>query len=162
MVGPGADFAVVDDPWQSSRSPLQGQRASFLFRPRSTDGVTGPARRLEAGAAAKLELLYDVVLTLGDRDRVVEAERAERRLPDQADTDRGAHNVARIILQAQTGAGRGRVSRTIVRRRNTARLIDFTRERPVGRPLVITQPACIRIDGSLQTNFLRQEPERHL
>src|ERR1700689_3618867 len=98
MVGPRADFAVVDDPWQSSRSPSQGQRASFLFRPRSIDAVTGPAQRLEAGAAAKLELLYDVVLTLGDRDRVVEAERTERRLPDQADTDRGANDVPRVVL----------------------------------------------------------------
>src|SRR5579863_2226886 len=162
MVGPGADFAVVDDPWQSSPSPSQGQRASFLFRPRSPDGVTGPAQRLEAGAAAKLELLYDVVLTLGDRDRVVEAERPEWRLPDQADTDRGTHNVARIILQAQTGAGRGRVSRTVVGWRNTAGQIDFTRGGPIGRPLVVAQPAGIRIHGPLQTNFLRQEPERHL
>src|SRR5277367_5275598 len=162
MVGPGADFAVVDDPWQSSRSPSQGQRASFLFRPRLTDGATGPAQRLEAGAAAKLELLYDVVFTLGNRDCVVEAERAERRLPDQADTDRRAHNVTRIILQAQTGAWRGGVSRTVVGWRNTAGQIDFTRGSPISRPLVVAQPASIRIHGTLQANFLWQEPERHL
>src|ERR1700733_13280141 len=114
MVGPRADFAVVDDPWQSSRSPSQRQWASFLFRPRSTDGVTGPAQRLEAGAAAKLELLYDVVLTLGDRDRVVEAERTERRLPDQDHPDRGGHHVARIIQQARKSCWNGRISRSVV------------------------------------------------
>jgi hypothetical protein len=46
----------------------------------------------ERSSAAEFELLHDVVLTLGDRDRIIEAQRSERRRPNQADADRRADN----------------------------------------------------------------------
>src|ERR1700744_598741 len=66
---------------------------------------------LERSSAAELELLHDVILTLGDRDRVVEAQRSERRGPDQADTDRAAYHVLLGELQSKAGTGRVRVLR---------------------------------------------------
>ncbi len=59
---------------------------------------------LERCSAAKPELLHAVELTLGDRNRIVEAQRTERRGPDQADTDRGADHIAVVILQSEAGA----------------------------------------------------------
>src|SRR5262249_13952489 len=46
--------------------------------------------RLELGAPAEAELLHDVVALFGERDRVVEPQRAERRIPDESGADRGA------------------------------------------------------------------------
>src|SRR5260221_107000 len=42
---------------------------------------------LELGSAAKPELLNPVEILLQERDRIVEAQRSERRIPDQADAD---------------------------------------------------------------------------
>src|SRR6266849_703462 len=50
----------------------------------------GFAARLEFRAAAEAELLDPIVTLLGKRERIVEAQRTERRVPDQADADRGA------------------------------------------------------------------------
>src|SRR5205823_13247317 len=82
----------------------------------------GPAVRslqatLERCAAAKLELLHAVKLTLRKRNRIVEAQRTERRSPDDADTHRGAYHVAVVKLQSQTVSGSGRS-----RRRHLGRL----------------------------------------
>src|ERR1700676_4459868 len=113
---------------------------------------------LERGAAAELELLHAVKLTFGKRDGIVEAQRTERRGPDQADADRAADRVASIILQSQTGSRVGR----IVGGTNAAGRVDFAGQGPVRRPLVVIQAAGIGIDRALQAHSLRQEPERHL
>src|ERR1700740_2675366 len=79
----------------------------------------------EAGAAAELELLHAVELTLGERHGVVEAQRTEGRCPDQTDTDRGPDDLAVVIDQARTGAG------AVVRRLgrgNTVRVAALLRE----------------------------------
>src|SRR5207244_5878257 len=70
---------------------------------------------LERCATAKLELLHAVKLTLRKRHRIVEAQRTERRSPDDADTHRGANHVAVIILQSQAGSGSGRRRRRDLR-----------------------------------------------
>ena len=57
--------------------------------------------------AAKLELLHAVVRTLGERHRVVEAQRTERRRPDQADTHRRADQIAVVEHQIQCRFRRG-------------------------------------------------------
>src|ERR1700686_5069285 len=95
----------------------------FFGKPASTF----PDHALERCAAAELELLHAVELTLGERDGIVEAQRTERRGPDQADADRAADRVAGIILQSQTGS---RVRR-IVGGRSTAGLVDFAGQGPV-------------------------------
>src|SRR6267154_2531197 len=64
---------------------------------------------LERRSAAKSELLHAVELTLGDRNRIVKAQRTERRGPDQADTHRAAYHAAVVILQTEAGAGTGRI-----------------------------------------------------
>ena len=46
--------------------------------------------RLEFRAAAEAELLDPIVALFHKRERIVEAQRTERRIPDQADADRGA------------------------------------------------------------------------
>src|ERR1700687_5114736 len=58
----------------------------------------GPAKlsNSERCPAAKLELLHPVKRTLGKRDRIVEAQRTERRRPDQADTHGRADDVAAV------------------------------------------------------------------
>src|SRR5438105_13699306 len=64
---------------------------------------TFPDHALERSPAAKLELLHAVKLSLGERHRIIEAQRSERRGPDQADTYRRADDVGVVILQSQTG-----------------------------------------------------------
>src|ERR1700755_2369608 len=66
---------------------------------------------LERRSAAELELLDAVVLPLGDRHGVVEAQRSEWRCPDEAHADRGTHDIALVILQSEAGAGVGRPER---------------------------------------------------
>src|ERR1043166_2701906 len=92
-------------------SPIVASRAGALFWPTRSSlsiqaiiGPTGQTRRFahartgqvaRAGAQLKLrpaaepELLDDVVTLFGKRDRVVEPQRTERRVPDQAGADRG-------------------------------------------------------------------------
>src|ERR1700743_1310047 len=97
--------------------------------------------------AAKHELLHDVVLALRDRDCVIEAQRSERRLPDQADTDGGADHIGIIVYHS-------------ARTRNAVdQTVDFTRGRPRGRPLIVPKSSRIRIDSAFKSDFLRQEPE---
>src|SRR5262249_19593403 len=120
---------------------------------------------LERSAAAKLELLHAVKLTLGEGHRIVEAQRTERRRPDETDTDRAANDVLLTILQSQAGPW---VGRSECPRRPTWRgdpvieAIDFVRQSPTRRSLVVPQVASVRIDRALQAHFLGQEPERHL
>src|SRR5216684_401923 len=83
--------------------------------------------------AAKLELLHPVEWTLGKRNCIVEAQRTERRRPDQADTDRRANDIAAVVLQSQAGSGRYRTSR----RRNTAGRVDLAGGDPGSRSLII-------------------------
>ena len=72
--------------------------------------MTGsPEDALKRRAAAKLELLDAVELALGERNRVVEAQRTERRGPDQADTDRGTDDIAVVVLQSETVPAFGRI-----------------------------------------------------
>src|SRR5258708_2320364 len=111
--------------------------------------------------AAKLELLNPVELTLGKRHRIVKAKRAERRRPDQTDTHGTAHGITAVEHQARTGP---RCRRTD-RRPDTIRIGrrgEFARGGPGSRSLIIKQPARVGINGALQSNFLRQEPERQL
>src|SRR3977135_4348883 len=58
------------------------------------------------GPAAKFELLHHVVRTLGDRHRIVEAQRTEGRLPDQTDTNRTANHIAVVERQSRTSSNR--------------------------------------------------------
>src|SRR6185369_17841423 len=96
--------------------------------------IGSPEDALERRTAAKLELLHAVKLTLGDRNRIVKAQRTERRSPDQADTDRGTNDIAIVIHQARTGSSRGRSNRRggAVR---VGRGGELGRLSPRGRPL---------------------------
>src|SRR5215212_3652344 len=117
---------------------------------------------LERCATAELELLHAVKLTLRNRNRIVEAQRAERRSPDEADTHRASDHVAVVKLQSCAGAGTGwsRVRR--LGRPDATGHVDLARLRPRRRPLVVEQSAGVGIDRTLEPDFLRQEPERHL
>src|SRR6185295_1856649 len=117
---------------------------------------------LERCAAAKLELLHAVKLTLRKRNRIVEAQRTEWRSPDDTDTHRGAYHVAVVILQSQTGARSGRRRCRELGRLDATGHVDLTRLRPRCRALVVEQSTGIGIDRTLEPDFLRQEPERHL
>ena len=88
-------------------APKKRSRPLLLFRGVLIADLTSVRQAtLERCAAAKLELLHAVKLTLRKRNRIVEAQRT-RRSPDDADTDRGAYHVAVVVLQSQTGSGRG-------------------------------------------------------
>src|SRR3954462_4330320 len=78
----------------------------------------------ERGSAAESELLHHVVLTLGDRHRIVEPQRSERRRPDQTDTYRRADRVRIVVLQGAVGTLRG---------------VDFAGRRPRRRSFIIPQ-----------------------
>src|SRR5215212_7134397 len=133
---------------------------SLAFSSRGPD-VHSLQAALERCAAAKLELLHAVKLTLRKRNRIVEAQRTERRSPDDADTHRGADHVAVVIHQSSTGSGRIGISR----RPDTVRVGrggEFARLRPRCRPLIVKESAGVGIDRTLEPDFLRQEPERHL
>ena len=52
-------------------------------------GIRAALQRLEFRPAAKAELLNPIVTLLHERERIIEAQRTERRVPDQADADRG-------------------------------------------------------------------------
>src|ERR1700754_233965 len=104
----------------------------------------------ERGPAAELELLNDVVLTLRKRDRVIEAKRTERRRPDQTDTDRGADEIG--IVEHHSAVAANTIDEAV----------DFTCGGPLGRPLIVPKRSGIGINRALETNFLGQEPERHL
>src|SRR6516162_3525844 len=122
-----------------------------------------PETPLERCTAAKLELLHAVIRTLGERNRIVEAQRTKRRGPDQTDTHRRANDIAGGKHQTGAGSGKGRIDLRI--RRNAIRIGrrgEFGRRSPCRRSLVVPQVAGVGIDGTLQTHFLRQEPERHL
>src|SRR5260364_131165 len=72
----------------------RGMTTKILGEPGSSDRPPASERR----AAAEPELLDDVVFALGQRHRVVEAQRAERGGPDQADADRGADDLAVVEI----------------------------------------------------------------
>src|SRR6187551_132989 len=90
---------------------------------------SGPRTKSEACAAAEAEELRAIVARLGQRDRNVDSQRTERRLPDDAGTNRAAN----LIAVAD-----------VVRDR-------LASHRPACRALVIPQGASIDIDGALQT-----------
>src|SRR6185312_10252277 len=117
---------------------------------------------LERCATAKLELLHAVKLTLRKRHRIVEAQRTERRSPDDADTHLAADHVAIVRLQSQAGSGQSASRIRRLRRLDTAGHVDFARCRPRRRALVVPETAGVGIDRALESDFLRQEPERHL
>src|SRR6185295_959593 len=107
--------------------------------------IGSPEDALERRAAAKLELLHAVELTLGDRNRIIEAQRTERRGPDQADTDRGTNDIAIVIHQARTGTSRSRSNR----RRGAVRVgqgSELGRLSPRGRPLIVKESTGVGID----------------
>src|SRR2546423_1497547 len=85
--------------------------------------------------AAKPELLHAIVRAFGQRNRIVEAQRAERRCPDQTHAHGAADDIAAVVLQSQAGSGRYRTSRW----RNTAGRIDLAGSDPGSRSLVIEQ-----------------------
>src|SRR5258708_27314636 len=125
---------------------------------------TSRENALERCPAAKFELLHPVELTLGKRHRIVEAQRTERRGPDQADADRRANDIAAVEHQSRTGSGRRRNARA-VRRRSTigiGRRGDFVGQRPGSRALIIKQTTGLAINRAPQSNFLLQQPHRHL
>src|SRR6187401_2090896 len=68
---------------------------------------------LESRAAAEAELLHAIVRILGERERVIDADRTERRVPDDARSDRGAdQHVVRVdagerIDRGDLRSGRG-------------------------------------------------------
>src|SRR5207237_2095593 len=100
---------------------------------------------LERCAAAKLELLHAVKLTLRKRNRIVETQRTERRSPDDADTHRGAYHVAIVIYQTRTGSSRSRINR----RRGAVRVGrggEFGRLSPRGRSLIVKESTGFGID----------------
>src|SRR4051812_27809778 len=59
-------------------------------QPTFHNGIRSAASRLEFGAAAEAERLDLIVTLLRERERIVKAQRTERRIPDQANADRGA------------------------------------------------------------------------
>jgi hypothetical protein len=71
-------------------SSMRGLLPAAASRPRIPLALHAAYRRPSEPAGAEVEALGDVVARLGDRHRVVDADRAERRAPDQAGTDRGA------------------------------------------------------------------------
>src|ERR1700712_2890077 len=66
------------------------RRRGLTSRRRFQKNSCGLAARLEFRAAAEAELLNSIVTLLHQRERVVEAQRTEWRVPDQTDADRGA------------------------------------------------------------------------
>src|SRR5207244_11627616 len=107
---------------------------------------------------ARRELLHPARLAPGKRNGIVKAQRTERRGPDQADTGRRANDIAALVLQSQAGSGRYRTSRWS----NTAGRVDLAGSDPGSRSLINEQCTRVGINGALQSDFLRQEPERHL
>src|ERR1700676_918344 len=105
-----------------------------------------PEDALERCSAAKLELLHPVVGALGQRNRIVEAQRTERRCPDQADTHRGADHISAVILQSETGSRRRHGPD---RWPDTTGRVDLAGGGPGRRSLVIPQPAGVGIDRTL-------------
>src|ERR1700727_2260250 len=111
---------------------------------------SGPRSDSELSPAAEHELLHDVILALRDRDRVIEAQRSERRGPDQADTGRGADDIG--IVKDHSAITEMSVDHSV----------DFAGSGPLRRSLIIPQCPGVRVDTPLQTDVLWQEPERPL
>src|SRR5260370_2783668 len=102
---------------------------------------------LERCPAAKLELLHPVKLTLGKRDGIIEAERTERRRPDQADTHGSADDIAAVKDQSRTGPGRWscrRLDTVGIGRRG-----EFAGGAPGGRPLLLLNPPALALATAL-------------
>src|SRR6185312_394221 len=93
---------------------------------------------LELRAAAKAELLDAVISLLQQWERIIEPQRAERRCPDEADTDRSTHG--------------GRV----------CGLQGFAGDAPVGRSLVVPERAGVGEHRTFEPGLLGQEGERRL
>src|ERR1700723_4289505 len=77
--------------------------------------------------AAEHELLRDVKLARRDRDRVIEAQRSERRGPDQTDADRGADDI--LIVEDHSAGTELAVDDSV----------DFAGSRKLRRSLVVPQ-----------------------
>src|SRR5256714_7505838 len=86
-----------------------------------------PRKRLERCAATKLELLDPIKRTFRYRNRIVKAQRSERRCPDQANTHRTADDIA--VVELQSGASSRCDGRTPGRRK-TASHVRLVGERP--------------------------------
>ena len=148
------------------RAPAPKKRSrpsSFPRRSRHADLTSGSLQAaLERCAAAKLELLHAVKLALRKRNRIVEAQRTERRSPDDADTHRGADHVAVCHTAIPNSFREWPQSLRRLRRRDATGHVDLARLRPRRRALVVEESAGVGIDRALEPDFLRQEPERHL
>src|ERR1700716_2364653 len=105
------------------------------------------SRESKRSPATELELLHDVVLSFGQRDRVVEAKGPKGRLPNQAHTYRSPDDIGVVKLH---GAGR------------TGRRIHFPGRGPGRGALIVPKRPRIGIDSALKADLLGQEPERHL
>src|SRR3954464_10018356 len=113
-------------PRRNGAEPSSSSEA-FLSRGPDVRPLQAP---LERCATAKLELLHEVKLTLRKRHRIVEAQRTERRSPDDADTHRGTDHVAVVLLQTKAGSGSSAGRRINLGRRDATRHVDFARLRP--------------------------------
>src|SRR4029077_8594586 len=90
-------------PPSARRSPPAPKKAAAQSSPApSARSQPDHCSKSERCSAAKLELLYDVVRTLGKRNRIIEAQRTKRRRPDHADTNGGANDDPRIKQATQT------------------------------------------------------------
>src|SRR6266511_3862486 len=109
------------------------------------------AGALELRPAAEAELLDDVVFFFGQGDGVIEAERSERRVPDQTHADRRARLGG--IGGARTVEGVAAV---------TAQGIRENRERKGLRPRVIPDVAGVGEGGELDAEILGDTGNRRL
>src|SRR5437868_13637130 len=70
---------------------------------------SGRGSNSERCPAAQLELLHAVKLTFGKRNGIIEAQRAERRRPDQTDTHGSAHDITAVERQSRTAPRKRRI-----------------------------------------------------
>src|SRR5580692_3828908 len=101
----------------------------------------------ELSPAAEHELLRDVKLALRDRDRVIEAQRSERRGPDQTHADRRPDDVGIVV------------DHSAITELSVDQPIDVPGGGPLRRPLVVPQSSGVGVNSTLKTDILRQEPE---
>src|SRR5262245_21938201 len=94
--------------------------------------------RSEPGSAAEPELLHPIVVLLHERESVVEPQRSERRIPDQAHTNGGPD---RLGIKRTDG---------------------LARHVPARWPLVVPKRTGIGEDRTLDAGILGQEIERRL
>src|ERR1700722_13841404 len=110
----------------------------------------GPRSNSELSPAAEHELLHDVIFALRDRDRVVEAQRSKRGRPDYTYAGRGADDIGIIV------------DHSAVTEVSVDHTVDFAGGGPLRWSLIVPQRTSIGVNSPLQTDLLREEPERNL